>query len=196
MDESNDKYPVSLDIDYPKSLSRLSTVFRIILIIPIAIIGILLMDSGVVGIIFIPVILMILFRQKYPKWWFDWNVSLVKFHIRIWSYLLLLREEYPSTDEEQAIHINIKYPDVENDLYRGLPLVKWFLAIPHFIIIKILFIGQCVCTIIAWFSILFTATYPRALFDFVVGVNRWSLRILAYAIILTTDRYPPFRLSN
>ena len=139
--------------------------------------------------------LMLLFRQKYPRWWFDWNLGLVRFGTRVYAYLALLRDEYPSTDDEQAVHIDIPYPDAPRELNRWLPLVKWFLAIPHFVVLGLLAVGACVGVIIAWFAILFTGRYPRSLFDFVVGVFRWWLRVAAYALLLTTDRYPPFRLS-
>jgi hypothetical protein len=146
------------------------------------------------GIIFLATVLMLLFRQKYPRWWFDWNVELMRFSTRVSAYLALLRDEYPSTDEQQAVYIDIPYPDAR-DLNRWLPLVKWFLAIPHYIVLAFLVVGVIVAVIIAWFAILFTGRYPRPLFDFVVGVFRWWLRVAAYAMLLTTDRYPPFRLS-
>jgi hypothetical protein len=201
-------YPVTLNVDFPERLSRLTTFFRIFTIIPILIIigllswGLQGSDSegmnyqyAAGGIVVLPLILMILFRKKYPRWWFDWNLALTKFSTRVWAYFMLLRDEYPSTDEEQAVHIEIPYPNAKEDLKRGLPLVKWFLAIPHYIVLCFLFIAVVVSAIIAWFAILFTARYPKALFDFVVGVSRWSLRVDAYAFLLTTDRYPPFRLN-
>jgi len=151
---------------------------------------------GAAGLVVLPLVLMILFRQKYPKWWFDWNVALIKFSTRVEAYLALLRDEYPSTDEDQAVHIEILYPDAKNELNRWLPLVKWLLAIPHWIILCFLWIAAIVCVVIAWFAILFTGRYPRGLFDFVVGVFRWCLRVVAYAFLLTTDRYPPFSLSD
>jgi hypothetical protein len=202
-------YPVTLSVDFPERLSRLTTFFRIFTIIPIfIIIGLLSwgfqwsVSQGVNyqyaagGIVVLPLILMILFRQKYPKWWFDWNLALTKFSARVWAYFMLLRDEYPSTDEEQAVHIEIPYPNVKEELKRGLPLVKWFLAIPHYIVLCFLYIAVVVSAIIAWFAILFTTRYPKGLFDFVVGVFQWSLRVSAYAFLLTTDRYPPFRLSD
>ncbi len=209
MVETSNKYPASLSVDYPEKLNRLTTLFRIFMVIPIFIILILIIgintqgngaDSwnwGYVagGTVFVPLILMILFRQKYPKWWFDWNIALIKFSTRVGVYLALLRDEYPSTDEDQAVHIEIPYPDVKNELKRGLPLVKWFLAIPH-IIVLVLLVCVAIVSVIAWFAILFTGRYPKGLFDFVVGVFRWCLRVFAYAFLLTTDRYPPFSLSD
>jgi len=184
-------YPVSLSIDYPdRKLNRLTTFFRLFTVIPIAII--LGLING--GLVVLPLVLMLLFRQKYPKWWFDWNLALTKFSTRVGAYFALLRDEYPSTDEEQAVHLEIAYPDAKQ-LNRWLPLVKWFLAIPHIIVLCFLGIAALVCMVIAWFAILFTGRYPRGLFDFVVGFLRWALRVEAYACLLTTDRYPPFRLS-
>ena len=210
MVETNNNYPVNLNIDYPEKSNRLTTFFRIFTVIPILIIlgmvigstqesnspeGWRFVYSGG-GVVFLPTLLMILFRKKYPKWWFDWNLALTKFATRVFSYLMLLRDEYPSTDEEQSIHIKIAYPDVKKELKVGMPLVKWFLAIPHVIVLCFLTIAIVVCTIISWFAILFTGTHPRGLFDFVVSVMRWSIRVSAYAFLLTTDQYPPFKLSE
>jgi small-conductance mechanosensitive channel len=203
-------YPATLIIDYPdRPLNRLTTFFRIFTVIPIAIILVLVSGANfdwsrmhgwdwqyaAGGILFLATLLMILFRQKYPRWWFDWNIALTKFGTRVATYIGLLTDVYPSTDEEQAVHIEIPYPDVPKDLNRWLPLVKWFLAIPHYIILAFLVIAAFVCVVIAWFAILFTSRYPRGLFDFVVGVSRWSLRVAAYAFLLTTDRYPLFSLD-
>src|SRR5438552_12718998 len=201
MDTAPAQYPVMLQIDYPDRLDRLTTFFRVFTVIPIAIILGLLSRPGYeaerhqygsVGILFLPVVLMLLFRQKYPRWWFDWNVALTRFGTRVAVYLALLRDEYPSTDDEQAVHIQIPYPDAMHELNRCLPLVKWFLAIPHYVVLWFLSILAFFCVVIAWFAILFTGRYPRSLFDFVVGVFRWWLRVAAYAFLLTTDRYPPF----
>ena len=210
-------YAATLSIDYPdRKLNRLTSFFRIFVIIPIFIILVAMTGFGfpsspmnniggvhyqyqyiaTAGILFLPLVLMILFRKKYPKWWFDWNLNLTKFIFRVESFLFLLRDEYPSTDEVQAIHLDLIYPDAQTQLMRGMPLVKWFLAIPHYIILFFLGIAAWVCVIITWFAILFTGRYPRGLFDFVVGVMRWYLRVLAYAILLLTDKYPPFSLQE
>ncbi len=209
MAETTIQYPAGLEVDYPERLDRLTTFFRLFMAIPILILLGFLIGSyhetyagdnlrimyGGGGIVFIPTLLMILFRKKYPKWWFDWNLELTRFIYRVFIYLLLLRDEYPSTDEEQALHLNIAYPDAEKELSRGMPLIKWFLALPHVIILGFLYTVLVLCTFFAWFAILFTGKYPRGLFDFIVGILRWSLRVSAYALLLTTDRYPPFGLN-
>lgn len=211
MAEAKKQYPASLSIDYPdRELNRLTSFFRLITVIPIAVL--LSLVSGAVfnwgddgnwsvalsagGILFLATMLMLVFKQKYPRWWFDWNLALTKFTTRVVSYLALLRDEYPSTDDDQAVHIDIPYPDAKKDLSQWLPLVKWFLAIPHYIVLFFLGIAAIVVVIITWFAILFTGRYPRGFFDFVVGVMRWWLRVAAYAILLTTDIYPPFTLRE
>lgn len=205
--EAPTTYPVDLSIDFPeRPLNRLTTAFRLFTVIPILIILGLVnggagtrSEGGYVvtggGIIFAATLLMLVFRQKYPRWWFDWNVALTNFGYRVTAYFSLLRDEYPSTDDEQAVHLTIPYPNAREDLNRWLPLVKWFLAIPHYVVLGFLGIAVFVCVVIAWFAILFTGSYPRGLFDFVVGVFRWGLRVSGYAFLLVTDRYPPFRLS-
>jgi hypothetical protein len=139
---------------------------------------------------------MILFRQKYPRWWFDWNLNLLRFENRVFAYLALMDDRYPSTDEEQAVHIEIDYPDVKQELNRWLPLVKWFLAIPHYIVLVFLVVPAILLVIFAWVAILFTGRYPRGLFDFVEGTFRWGTRVQGYAFLLVTDRYPPFSLQS
>ncbi len=207
-------YPVTFDVDFPdRDLDRLSTAFRILFVIPIAIVLSLLTGASTHyattahggtnetvtlatggGVLFLPLVLMIVFRQKYPRWWFDWNLQLLRFSVRVSAYVALLNDRYPSTDEEQSVHLDLPYPDA-HQLNRWLPLVKWLLAIPHYIVLFFLVIGALVAVIVAWFAILFTGHYPRDLFNFVVGVMRWSNRVTGYAFVLVTDEYPPFRLS-
>ena len=187
------KYPVNLSIDYSETSDKSTAFIRLILVIPVLIV--LGMLSSIGALLF-PVLLLILFKQKYPKWWFDWNVALTNFSLRVIAYGLLMRDEYPSSDEDQAVHVDIPYPDVEKDLDKWKPLYKWFLAIPHIIILCFLEIGVVLCSVFVWFAILFTGRYPKGVFDFVEGVLRWFLRVTAYAVLLTTDEYPPFRLSE
>jgi uncharacterized protein DUF4389 len=207
--EMGNDYPLTYSVDYPEGeLDRLTTFFRIFMAIPIGIVLAAVNHYafggwgnsetayiGAGGVLVLGPLLMILFRGKYPRWWFDWNLELTRFAQRVYVYLSLLRDEYPSTDEQQAVHLEIEYPNVEEDLSRGMPLVKWFLAIPHYIVLIFLIIAAFVCIVIAWFAILFTGRYPRSLFDFVVGVDRWVLRVAAYAFLLVTDKYPPFSLE-
>jgi hypothetical protein len=152
--------------------------------------------GGVSGGLWFATLLMIVFRTRYPRWWFDFARELTRFGARVWAYLALLTDQYPSTVEEQSVHLEIEYPDVERNLNRWLPLVKWLLAIPHYIVLIVLFLAAIVAVVIAWFAILITGRYPRGLFDFVEGVGRWSLRVAAYAFLLVTDRYPPFSLKD
>ncbi len=192
-------YAARLDIDYPDKLDRLTTLFRLIWIIPIVIVLCLLTATGsgesVGGLFFMATMLMIVFRQRYPRWWFDFSRQLVRFEARVLAYLVLLTDRYPSTVDEQSVHLEIDYPDAERDLNRWLPLVKWLLAIPHYIVLAVLAVIAIFVVVIAWFAILFTGRYPQALFDYVVGVGRWGLRVQAYAFLLITDQYPPFSLK-
>jgi hypothetical protein len=201
-------YPVQFAVDYPdRDLNRLTTFFRIIVIIPISIVlGMVSGETwsssngqywalGAGGLLFLGPLVMILFRLKYPRWWFDWNLELQRFTNRVGIYLALMDDTYPSTDEHQSVHLDYQYPNVPVELNRFLPLVKWLLAIPHYIVLLFLDIGAFFVVIAAWFVILFTGRYPRGMFDFVEGVLRWHNRVLGYAFVLITDRYPPFRLT-
>ena len=202
-------YPVQFDIDYPSEpLNRLTTAFRVLIAIPIVVVFTMLsgsvfndndhstQNSLVIGgaAVFVPLVLMLVFRQKYPRWWFDWNLNLLRFSNRVTAYLALLDDRYPSTDEDQSVHLDFAYPEAKQ-MNRWLPLVKWLLAIPHYFVLFFLGIAVLLSVIVAWFAILFTGRYPRSIFEFVVGVMRWSNRVNAYAFTLVTDQYPPFRLS-
>ena len=204
-------HPLQFDVEYPdRELNRVSSAFRIFTVIPIAFVlaalGTITFNSsgqdytGVVvtggGLLFLPPLLMLLFREKYPRWWFDWNRELLRFSNRVYAYGLLLSDRYPTTDEQQYVQLEVEYPDAREDLNRWLPLVKWFLAIPHYIVLAFLWIGLVFAVIGAWFAILFTGRYPRGLFDYVVGVMRWGNRVIAYAFLLVTDQYPPFSLRE
>jgi hypothetical protein len=213
MEPPTEGYAARLQIDYPERLNRLTSFFRLIWIIPIAIIICLLTATGSETVIsstghtvtrstggitsglWLATLLMIVFRARYPRWWFDFARELARFGARVGAYLALLTDAYPSTVEEQAVHLEIDYPDVEHDLSRWLPLVKWLLAIPHYVVLAFLWIGAIFAVILAWFAILFTGRYPQTLFDYVTGVSRWSLRVYAFAFLLVTDRYPPFSLA-
>jgi hypothetical protein len=203
-------YPVSFSVAYPdRQLNRLTSALRVFTVIPIAIVlGSIAgytnqydasgesatVVVGGTGLLFVPPLLMILFRQKYPRWWFDWNLELLRFTNRVGVYMALMEDRYPSTDEHQYVSLEMPYPDAREGLNRWLPLVKWFLAIPHAIVLAFLYLGVIFVVIVAWFAILFTGRYPRGLFDYVEGVIRWHNRVVGYALVLVTDEYPPFRL--
>jgi hypothetical protein len=206
-------YPARFHVDYQDEHNRVTTLFRLILAIPIVIVLNVLIggvssttytESGkavrttsasIAAGLFVATLLMIVFRRRYPRWWFDFALELARFSARVGAYVALLTDQYPSTVEQQSVHLEVDYPDVEHDLNRWLPLVKWLLAIPHFLILIVLSVAAIFAVVIAWFAILFTGRFPRGLFDFVVGVSRWWLRVEAYAVLLVTDRYPPFSLT-
>ena len=219
--ENQPGYAARLEIDYPEESDRLSTFFRIFLIIPIVIILGLITGAGetitytvtlnevgevidrtrqtaggILSSLSVATALMIIFRQRYPRWWFDFSREVARFSARVGAYASLLTDQYPSTVEEQSVHLEIDYPNVETDLNRWMPIVKWFLAIPHYIVLSFLIVGLVFAVIFAWFAILFTGQYPKGLFDYVVGVYRWALRVQAYAFLLVTDEYPPFSLQS
>jgi hypothetical protein len=198
-------YAARLNVDYPEQLDRLSTLLRLVWIVPIAIIfGLVSVQHSdqvanssatISGGLWLATALMIVFRLRYPRWWFDFARELTRFGARVGAYLTLLTDRYPSTVDEQSVHLDIEYPDAQGELNRWMPLVKWFLAIPHYVVLFFLSIAAAVAVVLAWFAILFTGRYPKSLFDFVVGVGRWQLRVAAYAFLLVTDEYPPFSLS-
>jgi hypothetical protein len=204
-------YPVRLSVDYPdRDLDRTTTLLRIFVAIPILIVlgcvsgstwqwssgnGTTKAVAGAGGLLFLGPLLMIVFRQKYPRWWFDWNLELQRFSTRVGAYLALMDDRYPATDDQQSVHLDYDYPDVPRQLNRWLPLVKWLLAIPHYVVLVVLNIAAIVTVIVVWFTILFTGRYPRGAFDFVEGVIRWNNRVAGYAFTLVTDEYPPFRLA-
>jgi hypothetical protein len=203
-------YPIRFSVDYPdRPLNRVTTAFRIIVAIPIfVVLGAVsggtwqwsseegsAVAAGAGGLLFFAPLLMIVFRRKYPRWWFDWNLELQRFTNRVWAYAVLMDDRYPSTTDRQAVQLDYDYPDAERDLNRWLPLVKWFLAIPHVVVLVFLGLAAVFAVVAAWFAIVFTGRYPRGIFDFVEGVIRWANRVVGYAIVLVTDRYPPFRLT-
>jgi hypothetical protein len=218
VDAQTTPYAARLTIDAPDALDRFTSFFRLLWVIPIGIVLALISaqttqvtavidesgavvdevtttSGGILGGLFVATALLIVFRQRYPRWWFDFAVEFLRFTARVWAYAGLLTDQYPSTEDAQSVHLDVDYPDAKDGLNRWLPLVKWFLAIPHYIVLTFLFLGAVVSVVIAWFSILFTGRYPRPLFDYVVGVGRWALRVAAYSTLLVTDEYPPFRLA-
>ena len=218
MNQSEERYAARLEVDYPEKLDRFTTFVRILWIIPIAIVFSILSTSSentvtlideagetissaswsagsITTSLAVVTGLLIIFRQRYPRWWFNFALEFNRFAARIGAYFALLTDQYPSTEDEQAVHLDLDYPDVKQDLNRWLPLVKWFLAIPHYVVLFFLYIGAVFAVVIAWFAILFTGRYPQGLFNYVVGVGRWTLRVFAYSTLLLTDKYPPFSLE-
>lgn len=207
MDES---YPVRFSVDYPdRELDRLTTFLRLVIAVPILIVlaavsggtthtdvnGRDTATAAAGGLLFVGPLLMIVFRRKYPRWWFDWNRELARFGARVGAYLALMDDHYPSTDEQQSVHLDFEYPAMPDGLDRWLPLVKWIAAIPHYVVLLFLAIAAFFVVVYAWVAILLTGRYPRGAFAFVEGVMRWVNRVAAYAFLLVTDRYPPFRLA-
>jgi hypothetical protein len=206
---SSGGYPLTFSVDYPeRPLNRLSTLLRLPAALPILFLATLLtgtgdrawigqhtfgVASGGVALLLFPVAVMLLFRRKYPRWWFDWNRELIRFLNRIAIYLTLMDDRYPSTEEQQAVHLDLEFPDAGR-LSRWQPFVKWLLAIPHYLVLVMLHLAGLACAVVAWLAILFTGRYPRPLFDFIEGIFRWNNRVIAYMALLTTDRYPPFSL--
>ena len=205
-------HPVRFAVDYPaRTLNRLTSALRVFTVLPIAVVlgsiggytaewsagssGARTIAIGGTGLLFLPPLLMIVFRRTYPRWWFDWNLALLRFGNRVGVYFALMDDRYPSTEDEQSVHLDFGYPDAGEELNRWLPIVKWLLAIPHYIVLFLLYVGALFAVIGAWFAILFSGRYPRGIFNYVEGVIRWHNRVIAYALILVTDEYPPFRLA-
>ena len=207
------RYPVQFSIEYPEASNRLTVLLRAILAIPVFVIMQLVSGDlsmfdpsyydlesdtswdpilSTAAVLWIAPLLMIVVRYKYPLWVFNTYLELSRFTARVEAYLLLLRDEYPSLDEEQAVSLQIEYPDVRGQLNRFLPIVKWLLAFPHYIVLVGFFFAVIAVTVVAWFTILIKGRYPRGMFSFVEGTLRWGHRVFCYAFMLTTDRYPPF----
>jgi hypothetical protein len=197
--DTSGTYPVSLTVEYPeRDLDRVTTFFRVFTAIPAWVIAWLLTATFGKGLpwLFLPTLLMLVFRQKYPRWWFDWVFNLSQFLARVGAYSVLLTDVYPATDERQGVRLTLPYPDAAKDLDRWLPLFKWFLAIPHFVVLVFVNLAALLMVLVAWVAILLTGRFPKEIFAFVVGAARWNFRVLAYAFLLVTDDYPPFQLAE
>jgi hypothetical protein len=197
-------YPVSFEAEYPEQLGRLSSAFRIILYIPVAIFLALVggqafsySDFGDVtsitlaggGGIVLAIWAAVLVRQYIPHWLFDFQVALMRFQARAYGYLALLTDRFPAFEGEYPINFEVSYPDRLNRW--KVAIWKIITSIPHIIILIFLYVAALVVVMIAWFAILFTGRYPQGLHTFVAGVFRWSFRVQAYIYSLT-DEYPPF----
>lgn len=219
MTTETNPYPARLRVDFPDSLDRLSTGLRLVWALPVVLLVAILSagsstatttmaegggevvsratesGGGIAGALFLATSAMIVIRQKYPRWWFDFSLEFSRFSSRVGAYLGLLTDRYPSTTDQQSVHLELDYPNVDVELNRWMPLVKWLLAVPHYALLVVLVPAALLAIAGAWIAILFTGRYPAPLFEFVVGVGRWALRVQAYAFLLITDRYPPFRLA-
>src|SRR4051812_42822811 len=160
---------VTFSVDYPdRELDRLSSALRLIWAIPIVLLlGAVSGGSAAAGgLLVLAPMAMLVVRGRYPGWWFGWNVELLRFGNRVAAYLALMDDRYPSTEDEQAVRLSIADPGRAPQLHRGLPLVKWLLALPHYVVLAVLWVGVVVAVIAAWFAILFTGRYPRGLFSY------------------------------
>ena len=191
---TNASHPrLQYDVEYPESLSRLLIFFKLwLLAIPhYIVLAILGLAAGVVTII---AWFAILFTAKYPEGMWNFVLGVLRWGARVQAYVMLQRDEYPpfSFEGDYPVHLDLEYP---THLNRWLVLIKWLLIIPHYIVLYVLQIVAEVITVIAWFAILITGRYPRGMFDFIVGYQRWNARVSAYMFLLTDD-YPPFSFEQ
>jgi len=185
-------YPLRFDIEYPEQLSRWLIFVKWLLAIPHFLI--LYALSAVANVITFIAFFAILFTGRYPRGMFDIVVNIYRWQENVFAYYALFRDDYPPFSWEAGkypVTFEVDYPE---SLSRWMIFVKWLLAIPHIIVLLFLYIVALVVWVIVWFAILFTGKFPRGLFDFLVGVSRWSLRVNAYAVLLLRDDYPPFSL--
>jgi Domain of unknown function (DUF4389) len=187
-------YPARFGVDYPERLSRWKIFVKWILAIPQLIIVYLL--QGVASILVLIAFFSILFTKKWPRGLFDFTVQIERWTANTFAYaVLLIRDEYPPFSGEPGQYPLTLEIDYDDNLSRWMIFVKWLLAIPHLIVLAVLELAAFVVVTIAFFAILFTGRYPRGMFDFVVGTARWYWRVNSYALLLMTDRYPPFSLK-
>lgn len=186
-------YPLRFSVEYPERLSRLLIFVKWLLAIPHFIVLYLL---ALIAYLFVFIAFFaILFTKKYPKGLFDFVVGYYRWNANVGAYTELLRDEYPPFSWEGGrypVTLEVDYPE---EMSRWLPLVKWLLAIPHYIALFFVGLIALLLLIIAFFAILFTGRFPRGMFDFIVGAARWNYRVTAYAGLLLTDAYPPFSLK-
>ena len=180
--------------------NRVTALFRIILVVPMAIFVASFApnwsnnsDSWTIGLLILPVALAIVFRQVYPSYLLTFNEALLSLQTRVDAYVLLLTDEYPSIEDNDVV--SVTFPEVDaKSLNRWLPLVKWFLAIPLYLVGIAYIIYAAFLTLFAWFSILFTGNYPEFCAEGVVGTIAYWNRVVGYALVLVTDEYPSFSL--
>src|ERR687890_1503101 len=220
MTENRTPYPVRVDAALDSSLSRGLWLVKWLLLIPhVVVLFFLWVAFAVVTVI---AFFAILFTGRYPRSLFDFNVGVLRWSWRVhhYGYWALGTDRYPpftlAEVPDYPAHLDVPYPE---RLSRGLIFVKWFLAIPHYLVLAV-FVGGGVwlgtrggdtdgwddtanagvslvglLVLIAAIVLLFTGRYPKPLYDFVMGMDRWALRVAAYTALMT-DRYPPFRLDT
>ena len=193
-------YPAQVELHADGHITRWRPLIQWLLAVPQLMVAEVL--SSLRGVLTLISLFTVLFTKEIPRPLFDVIAMTYRYEWRAMSYALFLHEDYPPFDfrpasaddgAERHTTLSLAYP---GQLNRWAPLYKWFLAIPHYVILAVLSIGALFAVVAAWFSILFTGRYPRTLFNYVVGVMRWSNRVSAYAFVLATDKYPPFRLSH
>ena len=154
-------------------------------------------DSGIgaAGIVFLPTLLALLFRKKYPSFVLTFNHAVLELGTRVFAYLFLLNDDYPSI--ERNPNVAVIFPDIEGGakLNRWLPLVKWFLAIPHYIVGSIYIALSVFVSVIAWVQTSATGKYPAWAGEIVLGSFAYWNRVQGYMLLLVTDEYPTFRLK-
>ncbi len=184
-------YPLHFDVPYPERLSRGLIFVKWLLAFPHYII---LWALGTLqGVVIFIAFFAILFTKQFPRGLFDVYVNAARWAANVYAYTGLLRDEYPPFTWEAGTYPVTYEVDYPLELSRWMILVKWLLVVPHAIVLGVLSIALVVVLVIAWFAILFTARFPRGMFDFVVGYTRWTYRVGAYTALLS-DEYPPFSL--
>jgi hypothetical protein len=182
--------------------NRLTALFRIILVMPaLLFLASFSPDSAFsednigiyAGLLALPAALAIVIRQVYPSYVLAFNEALLSLQTRVDAYLLLLTDEYPSIEENDVV--SVTFPEVDaKQLNRWLPLIKWLLALPLYLVGIVYVIYAAVLTVIAWFSVLFTGNYPEFCAEGVVGTIAYWNRVAGYALLMVTDEYPTFSL--
>mmetsp|Transcript_12298 Transcript_12298/g.29571 ORF Transcript_12298/g.29571 Transcript_12298/m.29571 type:complete len:269 (-) Transcript_12298:213-1019(-) len=187
-------YPARLEVDYREDdVSRIEVLLRIFKIIPV-----LLFSAFVGSTLYLSTLIMVMFQLKYPRWWFDFRLEYKRYSTRIGTFVALMTDKYPSTTDEQIVHLDIDYPgqDVSQSMNRWGPLYKIILSVPHFFICFALKIGYLLALVVVWIYLLVAGgKYPKFIFDYIVSYWRWSLRYDAYTFLLVTDEYPPFSMK-
>jgi len=185
-------HPVTLDVEYPERLSRLSTFFRLLLAIPQLIVVYLL--GVALFVLTIIAWFAILFTARYPKSIFQFNAGVLRWQANVYAYLALFRDEYPPFEWEPGLYplaFDVPYPERQS---RFRLFIRWFAVIPNQLVFLFVSIAWWFTTFISWFAILITGRYPRGLFKFGVGGLRWLQRSAAYTYLLR-DEYPPYSIN-